>query len=34
LAAYAAAAAAGNQSGDLRGMFQNLLAACRANGYI
>jgi hypothetical protein len=34
LAAYAAAAAAGNQAGDLRGMVQDLLAACRQNGYI
>jgi hypothetical protein len=33
LAAYAAAAAAGNQAGDLRGMVQDLLATCRENGY-
>ena len=34
LAAYAAAAVAGNQAGDLSGMVQDLLAACRENGYI
>jgi hypothetical protein len=34
LAAYAAAAAAGNRAGDLRGMVQDLLAACRENGYL
>ncbi|MEO3927783.1 hypothetical protein ABGB07_28530 [Micromonosporaceae bacterium B7E4] len=34
LAAYAAAAVAGNQAGDLRGMVQDLLAACRENGYM
>ncbi|MGN9907451.1 hypothetical protein ACTMTJ_07815 [Phytohabitans sp. LJ34] len=34
LAAYAAAAAVGNQAGDLRGMVQDLLAACREGGYI
>ena len=34
LAAYAAAAALGNQAGDLSGMVQDLLAACRENGYI
>lgn len=33
LAAYAAAAVAGNRAGDLRGMVQDLLAACRENGY-
>jgi hypothetical protein len=34
LAAYAAAAVAGNQADDLSGMVQDLLAACRENGYI
>lgn len=34
LAAYAAAAAAGNRAGDLSGMVQDLLAVCRSNGYI
>lgn len=34
LAAYAAVAVAGNQAGDLSGMVQDLLAACRENGYL
>jgi hypothetical protein len=34
LAAYAAAAVAGNQAGDLSGMVRDLLTACRENGYM